>query len=290
MKRKVVFLTTVAIGLAACSPTPEKRDESSEESIAVSQSSDNSTSNLSWSSMEEAIEFYEKVIEKDLGKEMANIQLGGEFYERDSWQMIQNSGNTIVLSLKNVGYGGRNAMEFVKHENETVITLFGVDTPYPENPISRRTVRNSDLETMSYEGLGGTCERSLSDYSALEIEYARVWLEVIGKTDIDELIVSKRLKGDPINRYEETSATYPEDVVVLSATVVADGLVVYSSNGNGTITLYEVPYHWQQGILAEGETWAQYTSDIVKNRSIVPIGTGNEEDVIKLIERETIQN
>ena len=70
---------------------------------------------------------------------------------------------------------------------------------------------------------------------------------------------------------------------------MADGNVTYSSNGDGTINLYEVPSHWQEGTLPEGKTMAEYTSDIINNPIIVPISTGNEEDIIKLIERESIQ-
>lgn len=299
MKTNILFLATAVIALTACSSSPQNSEMSSFTSSESSQSRESTSSesvpeeapsdDLTWSSTEEAIEFYENALTKDLGEELADIKLGGEFYERDSWKLIKNSGNTIILSLKNVGLGGENAVEFKKEEEYTYITFFEVDSPYPENPISRRTVQNSDMVTINKENLKLETDSSLSAYSPAEIEYARVWLEVIGNKNIEELNVSLRLVGEPINPYEEDSAAYPEDVIVLGGKTMADGNVTYSSNGDGTINLYEVPPHWQEGTLPEGKTMAEYTSDIINNPIIVPISTGNEEDIIKLIERESIQ-
>lgn len=52
---------------------------------------------LNWSSMEEAIDFYEKNIIADNGKEMGEAELNMEFYERDSWQIIEESNETKRL-------------------------------------------------------------------------------------------------------------------------------------------------------------------------------------------------
>lgn len=129
----------------------------------------------------------------------------------------------------------------------------------------------------------------LAGYSAQEIEYARVWLEVTGNKDVEELNVSFISQGEPINTYEvEDSAVYPEDVVVLSGKIMADGIVIYSSNGNGTINLYAVPSHWQQGVVLEGQTMLEYTNTIVNNPAVVSLAVGDEQDVAVLVERERI--
>lgn len=137
----------------------------------------------------------------------------------------------------------------------------------------------------------GTDNSAISNYSAAEIEYARVWLEVIGNKEVEELNVSSIPAGEPLNIYEaESSAVYPEAVVVLSGKIMADGSVVYSGNGDGTINLYEVPSHWQEGVVPEGKTMLEYTTDIATNPVLVPISVGNEEDVISLINNEVIHS
>ena len=49
-----------------------------------------------------------------LMEEVGEVALGMEFYNRDSWELISHSGDTIVLSLANEGRGGRDIIEFVK--------------------------------------------------------------------------------------------------------------------------------------------------------------------------------
>jgi len=103
---------------------------------------------------------------------------------------------------------------------------------------------------------------ALAEYSSEEIEYARVWLEVIDHKDIKTLNVSHRSKGTPVNQYDDESVNYPERVTYLGADVTAKGGVVYSSNGDGTINLYNVPSHWpspQQIKSKENQTMKEYT-------------------------------
>lgn len=293
MKKQALFIFIAAAALTACGNASSESEEVSSVSTQASSSSESVVSSAVesqespfWASMEEAIAYYEAAITKELGEDLANIELGGEYYERSSWQLLEHTGDTIVLTLKNVGRGGRNAIEFVKGDEVTTITVFEVDTPYPEAPISRRTVRHSDMVTISTENLRPENEASLSDYSAAEIEYARVWLEVIGNKTVEELNVSSLPAGEPINAYEpENSAVYPEEVVVLSGKTMADGTVVYGSNGDGTINWYQVPSHWQVGVLPEGRTMLDYTSEIAANPVLVPISTGSEADVIALMEK-----
>lgn len=48
--------------------------------------------------------------------------------------------------------------------------------------------------------------------------------------------------GDVINRYDDNSPVYPENLTVITGYITADGMIVYS--GNGTINIYPVPSHW----------------------------------------------
>lgn len=59
--------------------------------------------------------------------------------------------------------------------------------------------------------------------------------------EIDRLYVSKLPAGTLVNPLEESSATYSENVVQLTGRRLVDGSVTYSSNGDGTIKIYNVP-------------------------------------------------
>lgn len=112
-----------------------------------------STEQLTWSSIDEAINFYEANIRADNEPDVAEVALGSEFYQPESWELIKNSGDTIVLSIDNSGVGGKDIIEFVKGEVHTTMTFFAADSSYPERPTSRQTVRNSDKVTIEREEL-----------------------------------------------------------------------------------------------------------------------------------------
>lgn len=92
-------------------------------------------------------------------------------------------------------------------------------------------------------------ESYLADFSSKEIEYARIW-EQLGPMKnnmkgMDTLYVKEIPKGSKVNPQAENSAVYQEDVVKLEAPIKAGGSVTYSSNGDGTINVYnKVPYRW----------------------------------------------
>lgn len=119
----------------------------------------------------------------------------------------------------------------------------------------------------------------LSNYSSQEIEYARVWLQVGPNQNIDELNVYRIPAGTPLNSKDETSAKYPKDVIQLAGSRLVDGSVTYSSNGNGTINVYNVPLRWD-GKYPAG---AKLYNDIIKNTKLVRVDTGDRKKIIQLI-------
>ena len=119
----------------------------------------------------------------------------------------------------------------------------------------------------------------LSEYSSEEIEYARVWLQLGPNQDIDELNVQHISAGTSLNPDDNTSATYPEDVIQLAGSRLVDGVVTYSGNGDGTINVYNVPLRWD-GNYPAGE---KFYIDIINNTKLVSIDTGDDEKIIKLI-------
>ncbi|MGN8981061.1 hypothetical protein ACTNBL_01655 [Enterococcus villorum] len=140
----------------------------------------------------------------------------------------------------------------------------------------------------------------LSNYSDLQIEYARVWLAVMGThykqwladpSTGFELHVSKSPAGTPVDTYDPGSVVFPTETVTLSGGVGFQGLVVYSSNHNGTITQYQVPSHWQHDETSDHpELVKEKTQKILDEASTISIPTNNPEDIKQLIDVMVIDN
>ncbi|MCR8848067.1 hypothetical protein NQ095_06580 [Rossellomorea sp. SC111] len=128
----------------------------------------------------------------------------------------------------------------------------------------------------------GATEDPLAAYPSEKIEYARVWLQVIGNGDVEELNVKHISAGEQLNPYDDKSVAYPEDVIVLSGKAMVDGFVTYSGNGDGTINVYDVPSHWPTSEQIE-ESMEEYTKGIVEGTEKVSVDTGDEEEVVELI-------
>lgn len=122
-------------------------------------------------------------------------------------------------------------------------------------------------------------KETLTQYSSKQIEYARVWLQLGANQQIDELYVKHIPAGTPINPDDHTSASYPKDVIQLAGSRLVDGSVTYSGNGDGTITIYNVPLRWD-GNYPAGE---KFYTDMIKNTKQVYVDPGNDKEVIALI-------
>ena len=133
---------------------------------------------------------------------------------------------------------------------------------------------NSDLNVGDKED-----KETLSQYSSEQIEYARVWLQLGPNQDIDGLYVRHIPAGTPLNPNDDTSLSYPEDVIQLAGSRLVDGSVTYGGNGDGTINVYNVPLRWD-GSYPVGENF--YT-DIIENTKLVYVDPGDDEEIIELI-------
>ncbi|WP_225743783.1 hypothetical protein [Marinilactibacillus sp. Marseille-P9653] len=128
----------------------------------------------------------------------------------------------------------------------------------------------------------------LAKYSNDEIEYARIWLQLGPNQEISELYVQRFPAGTLVNPNDENSAVYPDDVVQLSGSRLVDGSVTYSSNGNGTINVYKVPYRWET-TMSEVEVVdgvSVYTQDLLDEAEVVSVDVGEDASVVELIELE----
>ncbi|MGX6978646.1 hypothetical protein ACWN8V_05235 [Vagococcus elongatus] len=135
----------------------------------------------------------------------------------------------------------------------------------------------------------------LSGYSQEYIEYARVWLAVMGADYIKylddpefrfNLNVDFMPAGSPINRFDENSATYPVDTIHLSGNASFQGSVVYASNYNGTVTRYDTPSHWHYNadVANDPEALRALSQDVIDRAEIIPVPTGDPESVKRLID------
>lgn len=122
--------------------------------------------------------------------------------------------------------------------------------------------------------------QGLSDYSSQDIEYARVWLQLGENQNIETLYVERIPAGEPLNPDDETSVDYPEDVVQLSGPRLVDGVVTYSSNGDGTVNVYKVPKRWDGKNPAGKDTYEK----MINQTEQEPIDPGEDEKVEQLIE------
>ncbi|UNL86813.1 hypothetical protein [Priestia koreensis] len=121
----------------------------------------------------------------------------------------------------------------------------------------------------------------LSAYSSKEIEYARVWLQLGPNQQIDHLYIQHIKAGTKLNPDDETSESYPEDVIQLAGSRLADGSVTYSGNGNGTINVYNVPLRWD-GQYPAGKDFYQ---DMINHTKLISVDVGNDEQIIQLIKK-----
>lgn len=119
-----------------------------------------------------------------------------------------------------------------------------------------------------------------ADYSPLQIEYARVWLQLGENQQIDELNVRRIPAGALVNPDDRTSARYPEDVTQLAGSRLVDGSVTYSSNGDGTIQVYNVPLRWES---SEKGVMKEVTEEMIRHTKKVYVDTGDNEKIRRLI-------
>lgn len=149
-----------------------------------------------------------------------------------------------------------------------------------EMPLEEGGKEGAEDEAIADEAASGSGEDALSEYSSEQIEYARVWLQLGPNQEIDDLYVQQIPEGTPLNPDDDTSAAYPEPVIQLAGSRLVDGSVTYSSNGDGTINVYNVPLRWD----GEYPTGEEFYNDIIENTEVVEIEPGEDEEVIRLIE------
>lgn len=102
--------------------------------------------NNDWTSMEEAIEFYEATYKNPANKVSKDI--AWENYDRKCWSVTEQEGNRIVLHWSNISGAGGSYVKFIKYGDRTEITHYDGNMSYPDSPSKRFHVRNSDHQVI----------------------------------------------------------------------------------------------------------------------------------------------
>ena len=120
-------------------------------------------------------------------------------------------------------------------------------------------------------------------YTAGQVEAARVWAYVI-KNIPSELDVDKKPAGTKIY-FGGLGVEYPKDVKTLYTPISAEGHVTYASNGDGTVTIYPVPSHWQQSAdeLNSEEFMTQFTQGILDHAETVTLPDGDPDTIRQIL-------
>ncbi|MGF2054299.1 hypothetical protein [Vagococcus fluvialis] len=161
----------------------------------------------------------------------------------------------IMSTLVILGVGFYIGARIGKKSTNPVVKETVSSSTKNQESASKDVATSSDMKTS--DSTTSKEERDLPNelllYSDEEIEYARVWLTVMGEDYLDKiglndfnLNVTFIPKGTLVSEYGNYNKTsWPTDVIRLSGDVSAQGQVIYSSNFDGTVTTYpNAPSHW----------------------------------------------
>lgn len=119
--------------------------------------------------------------------------------------------------------------------------------------------------------------------------YAKVWLTGLsdyrnGKEPFDNMeLQHSNISGEAINPLlPEHSAKYPDGTQILHGTPSAAGHVIYKNNGDGTITMYEVPSHFQDLRWSEADYSEKETNNIINNAKTVKLYDASESEIAQV--------
>lgn len=128
----------------------------------------------------------------------------------------------------------------------------------------------------------------LNNFNSEEIEYARVWYQLISTRNdlkgIRGVYVTEIPKGSKVNPQAQNSAVYKENVVKLEAPMRAGGSITYSSNGDGTINVYNnIPYKWESSQTSDYSQMDKVTRKAIEdNIETIYIKPHDNKQVAKL--------
>lgn len=129
-------------------------------------------------------------------------------------------------------------------------------------------------------------ENNQNENTQSKEHYAKAWITGIEKnggstndisdTELEHVDVS----GHPINPYNTAaSKTLPEGTQLIAASPSAAGSVYYKDNDDGTITIFDVPSHFQDSSWDEDDFTERETSKILNNAQTVTLKNPSQSKV-----------
>jgi hypothetical protein len=193
----------------------------------------------------------------------------------------------IMSTLVILGVGFYLGARIAKKSTKPVVKETVSSSIKNQESTSKDVATSSDMKTS--DSISSKEERDLPNellpYSDEEIEYARVWLAVMGEDYLE------KIGENDFNLNVTFKTSWLTDVIRLSGDVSAQGQVIYSSNFDGTVTTYpNAPSHWpySEEQFKDEDFMNQVYSDVINKTKIVSIPSGNPELVKQVIELENV--
>lgn len=202
---------------------------------------------------------------------------------------------TIVGAIGLVGLGLLGGYMFLQKEESQKVMHPKLTTKSSSTSTTVTSPEEAFEQTENTTSPQRNLPELLQPYSDEEIEYARVWLAVMGAdygenltepNDDFELRVTSLPAGTPVNQFAEGRITYPVDTIYLAGKHDAQGQLVYSSNYDGTVTTYPIPDRWTytEKEAADPAYLDKLVAEAAENTKIVPIPAGDPVAVKEIIE------
>lgn len=104
--------------------------------------------NLTWSGIDNAIDFYEGVYKNTANEESKDINWDN--YRRDLWSIVPDGtqGNTITLHWTNISGAGGSYVQLIRGQDTTEMIQYDGNAAYPDSPSKKMTIRNSDFKVL----------------------------------------------------------------------------------------------------------------------------------------------
>lgn len=200
-----------------------------------------------------------------------------------SSQQTQSSSSSEIKSQEEKSTESQNPQAGLNITQTKTITgrSSAVETSDPNS-------QNALTPALTQTDEAATYEETLADYDDLSIEYARIYIQLGDNPDIETIYVDIIPAGELINPYIENGAVYPETVTRITGSRNIDGIITYSSNGDGTINLYNVPhtrFHRPNYDLMSEDEYIDYTYEIANNPQTVYVDPASDELVLDYIHR-----
>ncbi|WP_241959191.1 hypothetical protein [Mammaliicoccus vitulinus] len=121
--------------------------------------------------------------------------------------------------------------------------------------------------------------------------YAKVWLTALpsyrdsGDSDMSVELEHHNIEGEYLNPYnEENTVKYPQGIQRLAGTPTAAGHVIYKNNGDGTISIYDVPSHFHDNRWFDDDYSQKKSEDIINNPKVVKLYNASEDEIDQTVE------